>query len=186
MGGGSDMREAASRHSMVSSLQSECTATTETLKQNSVASVAGHRSSARDHSATSESGGTAPQISGVQNPRSNICHSVCSGGIRDEDGPAQQTTGRLASRNQLQNSSRSNEKTKRAVKPMALHTWWTLISATRPRTDTVVALQVQSPEGIGAAEWTRRVPDVWVGEDGGDKGQVIREAQSRGSQGRGV
>ena len=62
------------------------------------------------------------------------------------------------------------KKRKRAVKPMALHTWWTLISATRPRRDTVVALLVQSPEGIGAAEWTRRVPDVWVGEDGGDKG----------------
>ena len=95
-------------------VQSECTATTETLKQNSVASVAGHRSSARNHSATSESGGTAPQISGVQNPRSSICHSVCSGGIRDEDGPAQQTTGRLASKNQLQNSSRSSEKTKKS------------------------------------------------------------------------
>ena len=76
--------------------------------------VAGHRSSARNHSATSESGGTAPQISGVQNPRSGICHSVCSGGIRDEGGPAQQTTGRLASRNQLQNSSRSSEKTKKS------------------------------------------------------------------------
>ena len=52
------------------------------------------------------------------------------------------------------------KKRKRAVKPMALHTWWTLILATRPRADTVVALLVQSPEGIGAAEWTRRVPDV--------------------------
>ena len=53
---------------MLSSLQSECTATTDTLKQNSVASVAGHRSSARNHGATSESGGAAPQISGVKNP----------------------------------------------------------------------------------------------------------------------
>ena len=48
------------------------------------------------------------------------------------------------------------KKQKRAVQPMAFYTWWTLISATTPRVDTVVALLVQSPEGIGAAEWTRR------------------------------
>ena len=77
-----------------------------------------------------------------------------------------------------------NPKRRRGAEPVEFPVWWVLSSAIRPRAESTLALLLQTGDGIYAAEWNPRVPDVWMGQAAGPASAVASEAVRRGTQGK--
>ena len=79
-----------------------------------------------------------------------------------------------------------NPKRRRGAKPVEFLVWWVLSSAIKLRAESTLALLLQTGDGIHAAEWNPRVPDVWMGQAVGPVSAVASEAVRRATQGKRV
>ena len=64
--------------------------------------------------------------------------------------------------------------------------WWVLSLAITPRAESTLAMLLPTGDGIHAAEWNHRVPDIWMGQAAGPVSVVVSQAVRGGTEGKRV